>query len=92
MGSFVFCRGESIEDKMRKFEIRQELGVRFADPGVMGEPRASGQQGSVGPDTRSETWSIDAYASDSEPQTEQESQSERLQEFAEDNSQPIRYW
>ena len=89
---FLYCRGESIQDKMRKFEIRQELGVRFADPGVTGEPRTSGQQGNAAPvDTRSETWSIDAYASDSEPQTEQESQSVRLQEFAEDNPQPPRF-
>ena len=73
---------------MRKFEIRQELGVRFADPGVMGGPRTSGQSSSAAlADTRSETWSIDAYASDSEPQTEQESTE---QEFAEDNPQAIR--
>uniref|UniRef100_H2ZEQ6 VPS9 domain-containing protein n=1 Tax=Ciona savignyi TaxID=51511 RepID=H2ZEQ6_CIOSA len=53
---------ESIEDKMRKFEIRQELGVL---------------------DARSETWSMDVYASDSEAPTEQDSQSERLNEIAE---------
>lgn len=85
------CRGESIEDRMRKFEIRQELGVRFADPGVMGEPRTSAQAGAGFPgESRSETWSMDAYASDSEPQTEQESQSQRLQELVEENPQPVR--
>uniref|UniRef100_F6SXW5 GTPase activating protein and VPS9 domains 1 n=1 Tax=Ciona intestinalis TaxID=7719 RepID=F6SXW5_CIOIN len=61
---------ESIEDKMRKFEIRQELGVRFADPGVT--------------DPRSDTWSMDVYASDSEAPAEQDSQSERLDEISED--------
>ena len=76
---------------MRKFEIRQELGVRFADPGVMGGPRTSGQAGGAIPgDTRSETWSIDAYVSDSEAPTESESQAQRLQELVEENPQPVR--
>ncbi|XP_076822378.1 GTPase-activating protein and VPS9 domain-containing protein 1-like isoform X3 [Clavelina lepadiformis] len=84
---------ESIEDKMRKFEIRQEVGVRFADLGVTGGPRRdeSGPPGGPGPvDARSDTWSMDVYASDSEPPAEQDSQSERLREIAEDPAEHMR--
>nr|CAB3248270.1 GTPase-activating protein and VPS9 domain-containing protein 1-like [Phallusia mammillata] len=80
---------ESIEDKMRKFEIRQELGVRFADSGMPG-PRRDDQNQPGTADTKSETWSVDVYASDSEPPAEQESQSERLREIAEDPVEHIR--
>ncbi|XP_078489056.1 GTPase-activating protein and VPS9 domain-containing protein 1 isoform X1 [Ciona intestinalis] len=75
---------ESIEDKMRKFEIRQELGVRFADPGVT-DPRRDEPGNPPAPvDARSDTWSMDVYASDSEAPAEQDSQSERLDEISED--------
>jgi len=74
---------------MRKFEIRQELGVRFADPGVTDTRRDDSGQPSTA-DARSETWSVDGFAGDSEPPAEQESQSERLREIAEDAAEHIR--
>lgn len=67
---------------MRKFEIRPQMGVRFGGTFV-----APGNSGANYGDTRSETWSTDAYLSDSEAPTEQEEANEsagRLQEIAED--------
>nr|XP_039270572.1 GTPase-activating protein and VPS9 domain-containing protein 1-like isoform X1 [Styela clava] len=88
---------ESIEDKMRKFEIRSQLGVRFGGAVVAAlesdeaERTANLNSNSNYLDTRSETWSTDAYASDSETPTEQAesvSQSDRrLQEIAENPDQ-----
>lgn len=83
---------------MRKFEIRSQLGVRFGGAVVaeLGaeedrmEGGSNGQGNSNYLDTRSDTWSTDAYGSDSEPPPEQEEQagqSARLQEIAENPNQ-----
>ena len=74
---------------MRKFEIGQNLGVRFADP----DSRSGAVPGTSGSqlDARSDTWSTEVYQSDSEPAPEQETQAERLQEIAEDPAEHIRY-
>lgn len=82
---------ESIEDKMRKFEIRPQLGVRFGGAVVAGlqeEDRADSGHGATNYfDNRSDTWSTDVCADDSEAVNDRpdptEPQLDRLQEIAE---------
>jgi len=83
---------ESIEDKMRKFELRKNVGG--SDTNVVLNTVGRDQENSVTnalTDTKSETWSVDVYASDSEQTNEQsESQNERLREIAVDPVAHIR--
>ena len=76
---------------MRKFELRKNMvGTAVAPeshPRGEGEPTAyssGGGGGGIAGDTRSETWSVDVYASDSEQANEQSENDHRLREIAVD--------